>query len=321
MDRRAFLLASMALCARPAAAQPRMARVAVMTAPPLPNALLEAFRRGMSQQGYIEGKNLELILRSAEGRSERFPALAAEIVKLNPAVIVSGGGAPSARAAMRATKSIPIVFPASGDPVAEGLVQSLSRPGGNVTGFSIINSEVSGKRIQLLRDLMPAAKRIAIFQDSVGRAGVDQIWATEESARQSGIQIVVLMPARPEDYESNFIMAKGAGADGVIVLPSSSFNANRQKLIALSAQHALPTVWENRLFAESGGLVSCGPDIADLYRESARLVDKILKGAKPADLPVERASKFELIVNVRTAKSQGIAIPPAFLVRADRIIE
>jgi putative tryptophan/tyrosine transport system substrate-binding protein len=324
MKRRKLVVVLAGLCATPLVrAQPRarLPRVALMTSPPLPNSFAEAFRRGMRELGYVEGQNVEFDLRSAEGRPERFPSLAADIVKASPSVIVSGGGTPSARAAMRATKSIPIVFPASGDPVAEGLVQSLARPGGNVTGFSILAPETSGKRVQLIRDLLPAVKRIAILQDPVLRAGYDQVGATEESARTLGIQILTLSPGKPEDYESNYEIARNAGADALIVLPSSSFNANRQRLVALSEKHRLLTVWEHRQFAQAGGLISYGPDITELYRATARYVDRILKGAKPADLPVERASKFELVINLKTARKQGIAIPQAVLIRADQVIE
>jgi putative tryptophan/tyrosine transport system substrate-binding protein len=302
------------------AQQGRKPRVALLTAPPLPNPLAEAFRRGMRELGYVEGENVEFDFRSVQGRPERFPNLALEVVKGNPDVIISGGGTPSARAAMRATKSIPIVFPASGDPVAEGLVQSLARPGGNVTGFSILAPEISGKRVQLIKDLLPRAKLIAILQDPVLRAGYDQIGATEEAARQIGIQILTLSPAKPEDYESNYGIAKNAGADALLVLPSSSFNANRQRLVVLSEKHRLPTVWEHREFVRTGGLVSYGPDITQLYRAAARYADKILKGAKPADLPVERASKFELVVNLKTAKALGLAIPEAVMLRADEVV-
>ena len=322
MRRRKLIIALAAMGATPwVAAQRRTKpRVALLTAPPLPNPLAEAFRRGMRELGYSEGENVEFDFRSVQGRPERFPNLAVEIVKGNPDVIVSGCGTPSARAAMRATKSIPIVFPASGDPVAEGLVQSLARPGGNVTGFSILAPEVSGKRVQLVKDFLPRAKLIAILQDPVLRAGYDQIGATEEAARQIGMQILTLSPAKPEDYESNYGIAKNAGADALLVLPSSSFNANRLRLVALSEKHRLPTVWEHREFVRTGGLVSYGPDITDLYRAAARYVDKILKGAKPADLPVERASKFELVVNMKTAKALGLTIPESVMLRADDVV-
>jgi putative ABC transport system substrate-binding protein len=324
MRRRTALFALAGLVTAPvlrAQQRAKVPRVAVLTAPPLPNPMTEAFRRGMRELGYSEGQTLELDLRSANGRPERFPALAAEAVKANPDVILAGGGTPSARAAMRATKSIPIVFPASGDPVAEGLVRSLARPGGNVTGFSIVAPEISGKRVQLIRDLLPGVKLIAILQDPVLRAGYDQVGATEEAARELGIRILTLSPAKPEDYETNYAIAKSAGADALVVLPSSAFNANRTQLVALSAKHRLPTVWEHRQFVESGGLASYGPDIIELYRSAARYVDRILKGAKPADLPVERAAKFDLVVNLRTAKSQGLTVPQSVLVRADHVIQ
>ena len=323
MDRRRVLLGLTALGAAPLvlAQRPKLPRVAVFTSPPLPNSLVDAFKRGMQEMGYVEGRNVEYLFYSAEGRAERFPRIAAEAVKSAPDVILSGGGAPSARAAMRATTSIPIVVPASSDPVGEGLVQSLARPGGNVTGFSILAPEVSGKRVQLVRELVPGAKRTVILQDPVLRGGIDQMSATEEAARALGMQTMVLSPAKPEEYETNYTIAKSASADALIALPSSNFSANRQRLIALSAKHGLPSIWEQRLFAESGGLVSYGADIVDLYRASARYVDKLLKGAKPTDLPVERASKFELVLNLRTAKAQGVVVPQAVLIRADKVIE
>jgi len=324
MERKTVVrLGLVALCAAPLAAnsQAKLPRVAVMSSPSVPNLLTEAFKRGMREQGYNEGENIEFSFHSAQGRPERFPALAVEVIKTKPDVIVSGGGTPSARAAMRGTKSIPIVFPASGDPVGEGLVQSLGHPGWNATGFSINNPEISGKRVQLVRELLPRAKRIAIFQDPVLRAGVDQIGATEEAARQLGMQVLLLAPAKPEEYESNYAIARSAGADALIVLPSSSFNANRKALLALSAKHSMATIWEHRQFTQEGGLLSYGPDITDLYRASARYVDRILKGAKPAELPVERASKFELVINIKTAKAQGVTIPSAVRVLADRVIE
>ncbi len=324
MKRRKLVLALAGMCAAPlvhAQQRAKLSRVAVMSAPPLPNPLTDAFRRGMLELGYAEGESVAFDFRSAEGRPERFPSIAADIVKTNPDVILSGGGAPSVRAAMRATKSIPIVFPASGDPVGEGLVQSLSRPGGNVTGFSILSPEISGKRVQLVKDLMPGVRRIAIFQDPVLRSGIDQISASEEAARSIGVQVMVLSPAGPEDYESNYAVAMNAGAEALIVLPSSSFNANRQQLVALSARHRMLTIWENRLFAEAGGLVSYGADIPGLYRAAARQVDRILKGAKPSDMPVERASKIDLVINLKAAKALGISIPPAFLVQADHVIQ
>jgi len=322
MRRRTVVLALAAAATGLVRGQPaRKPRIAVLSAPPLPNPMTEAFRRGMRELGYVEGQSVEIDVRSVNGRPERFPALAAEVVKSHPDVIVAGGGTPSVTAAMSATRSIPIVFPASGDPVAEGLVRSLAQPGGNVTGLSILAPEVSGKRVQLIKDLLPRVKLIAILQDPVLRAGYDQIGATEQAARELGVQILTLSPAKPEEYDSNYAIAKNAGADALIVLPSSAFNANRERLVAMSEKHRLPTVWEHRLFTQSGGLVSYGPDIPELYRASGRYVDRILKGAKPAELPVERASKFDLVVNLRTAKSQGVNVPQSVLVRADHVIQ
>ena len=323
MHRRSFLaaVAALGLSGNATAQRAKMARVGLMLAPPIPNPLMQAFQQAMRELGYVEGKNLLLDARSAEGRSERFPAMAADLVRLDPDVIVAGGGVPSVRAAMKATSTIPIVFPSSNDPVGEGLVKSLTRPGGNVTGHSNLGFEISAKRVQLLKEMLPRLRRVALFQDPTMRTGIDQVGAARRAADSLGIELLPLDPKGPEEYAEAFAAAKQRGAEALIVLPSSSFSAHRRRLIELAAEHKLPTVWEHRLFTDAGGVVSYGPDFTDLYRGAARYVDKILKGAKPTDLPVEQVTKLELVINLKAAKAQGIGIPGTLLVRADRVIQ
>jgi putative tryptophan/tyrosine transport system substrate-binding protein len=292
----------------------------VIIVPAIPNALMRAFEEGMRERGYVPGVSVDIIYRSAEGKPDRFSALAAEVVKLQPKVIVSGGGAPSARAAMKATSTIPIVFPAAGDPVGEGLVQSLTRPGGNVTGLPVLTTELAGKRLQLLRELLPKLRQVVVLQDVKMRAQFDQIGATRKAAAELGIGIEIISTNSADDYAGAFTAAKKLRAEAIIVLPSSSYNANRRTLIALASQHRIAVLWEHRLFTESGGLFSYGPDFAEMYRSAARYVDRILKGGHPGEMPVEQASKLELVLNARTATALGITVAPALLARADQVI-
>jgi putative ABC transport system substrate-binding protein len=304
-------------------AQPvgRMPRIGLIVVPPLPNPMARAFERGLQELGYLPGRNIDIELRSLEGRLERLPAIASELARLQPDVIVAGGGAPSARAVMNTTATIPIVFPASGDPVGEGLIKSLARPGGNVTGLSILSVELSAKRVQLLRDLVSRLSHLAVLQDHSMRTTLDQVSATEKAAAALGMKLEVLSVESAEQYEAAFQAASKAGAEALIVLPSSLFNANRRRLIDLAEKYRLPTLWEHRLFTESGGLVSYGTDIPDLYRRAAGYVDRILKGAKPAEMPVERATKLEFVINLKTAKALGIVASPTLLARADDVIQ
>jgi len=322
MHRRSFLVAMATLAAaRQALSQPARPRIGVIVIPLLPNPMTQALERGLRELGYAPGRNIDIDYRSVEGRPERLPADARELVQLHPDVIVAGGGAPAVKAALNATSTIPIVFPASGDPVGEGLVNSLARPGGNATGLSILSIELSAKRLQLLRELLPSLRSVAILQDLAMRTTMDQVSATQEAGAKLAMRLHVLSVESPEHYEAAFEAAKKAGAEALIVLPSSAFNASRRQLIRLAAQHRLPTLWEHKLFTESGGLLSYGTDIPDLYRRAAVYVDRILKGAKPADMPVERATKVELVINAKTAKTLGITVAPTLLARADEVIQ
>jgi len=327
MQRRSFVLGGLAtLCAaRLAAGQERRktARIGVMLAGPIEGPFTQAFRQGLRELGYVEGQNIHIEYRSADGSPDRFPSIAAELVRLPVDLIVSGGGGGSARAAMQATRTIPIVFPAAADPVLEGVVETLARPGGNVTGLSIISSEINAKRMQVLKELLPNVRRLALLADPKmgSKAEGAAITATQGAARQLGLQLEVLRVSSPAEFAGAFDAARRARVEALIVSASSTYNAHRLQLVELAARHRLVTVWEHRQFPLAGGLLSYGPDIADLYRSAARFVDRILKGAKPADLPVEQATKLELVINLKTAHALGIASPAPLLVRADLVLQ
>lgn len=325
MNRRRFVLGGVWALAVPTSlvAQQQTSElplVGVILAPALPNRFMETLRTGLRELGYVEGRSIRIEWRSAEGRPERFPVLARELALLRPAVIVAGGGSPAVRAAMDATSNIPIVFPASGDPVGDGLVKSLARPGGNVTGTSILTDEMNAKRVELLTVLHPGVRRAALLVDPQMRSSYDQLSAAKEAAKILGIELEILRPAGTAEYAGAFAEAKKR-AEVLIVLPSSSFNANRRQLIALADRHRLITMWEHREFTSDGGLVSYGPDFGEMYRITARKVARILQGGKPSDLPVEQATKLELVINLRTAKAQAVKVPQALLLRADQVIE
>jgi len=327
MRRRLFVLGGLATlgAARLTAAQERRKapRIGVMLAVPIEGPFTQAFRQGLRELGYLEGQNIHVEYRSAEGSPDRFASIAAEMVRLQVDLIVAGGGGGSARAAMQATRTIPIVFPAAADPVLEGLVQSLPHPGGNVTGLSIISSDINAKRLQVLKELLPKLQRVALLADPKMGSKVEEaaIAASQAAARALGLQLEVLRASSPDGFAGAFDSARNARAEALIVAASSTFNAHRSQLLELATRHRMVTVWEHRQFPLAGGLLSYGPDIADLYRSAARFVDKILKGAKPADLPVEQATKLELVINLKTAKALGITIPQTLLVRADLVIE
>jgi putative ABC transport system substrate-binding protein len=320
MQRRRFILGGLAVLGMPqmAAAQQRgkIPRVGVILAHPMPNSFTEGFQRGMRELGYVAGQNVQVDYRSAEGSPERFPALAAELIRLQPDVIVAGGG--SVTAVKNVSSTVPIVFPAQPDPVAMGLVKSLARPGGNATGISMLESDISAKRLELLRELLPKVQRVAVLRDP--RIPSQQADAIQAAARTLGIE-VRLLSARPEEFEAAFEAARKARSEALIVLPSASFSAQRQRLVDLAAQNRMVTMYEYDGFPLAGGLISYGANFPEMYRTAARYVDKILKGAKPADLPVEQATKFELVINVSTARSLGLIIPASLLVRADKVIE
>jgi putative tryptophan/tyrosine transport system substrate-binding protein len=329
MNRRTFLCgltlgtlaAPLAASAQQAAKVPRIGYLAgnMATAPHLP----EAFRQGLRDLGYVEGRNVVIEYRDAEGKLERLHALAAELVALKVDVILAGG-TPQALAAKQATKTIPIVFGAVADPVTDGLVTSLARPGGNITGLSLRAPELVGKRLELLTQAVPGVSRAAaLWQPGtyVERTEQDILKEAEVAARALGLRLQVVEARGPEDFDRAFSDMTRARAGALTVLPSTMFFIERRRLVDLAAKNRLPAVYISREFVMPGGLMSYGPNVDDLFRHAATYVDKILKGAKPADLPVEQPTKFELVINMKTAKALGLTIPPSVLARADRIIE
>ncbi len=283
----------------------------------------EAFLRGLRDLGYIEGRNLVIEYRDAEGKPERFPALAAELVALNVDVIVAGGGTLGALAAMQATKTLPIVF-LVGDPVADGLVTSLARPGGNATGLSFISTELTGKLMEMLKQAVPEVSRVALLlkPDAAPERTMQGFRKEADvAARALGVHLQILEARGPEDFDRAFSDLSEARVGALAVLVTGAFISARQRLVDLAAKHRLPTVFSFRDFVDAGGLMSYGPDQPDMFRRAATYADQILKGAKPADLPVQQPTKFELVINLKTAKALGLAIPHAMLMRADEVIE
>jgi putative ABC transport system substrate-binding protein len=331
VDRRRFLLTLVAgVLATPRAveAQPadRIARVGFLVTSRASGdpRVRAAFLQGLRDLGYVEGRNLLIELRDADGKTERFPALAAELAALKVEVIVTAGGSLAALAAKRATTTIPVVFTAVGDPVGEGLVASLARPGGNVTGLAVVSPELLSKSLELLKQAVPGVTRIAVLvkPDAMPEHALkERLAAAEVTARALGVRLHVVEARGPEDLDRAFADMTEAHAHGLSVLGTPMFQVERRRLVSLAAKNRLPAVYSFKDFAEAGGLMSYGPDLADLARRAASYVDKILKGVKPADLPVEQPTKFELVINLKTAKALGLTIPPSVLARADQVIE
>ncbi len=282
-------------------------------------ANVAAFRQGLKELGYVEGQDVTVVSRYADGQFERLPALVKELIEAKPDVIVVAGPQAS-RAVKQATDTLPVVMAVISDPVAEGLVQSLARPGGNLTGIAFQNTELAAKRLELLKRVIPRATRIAALSDSTfGRsAGLPELRA---AARSLGLALHTVEVRGPADFEAAFRSARNARAEGLVVLASPLLSAHRTALIAHAAKSRLPATYEVRTFVDDGGLMSYGPNFQDMYRRSATYVDKILKGARPADLPVEQASRFDLVVNLKTAKALGLTIPSSVLQQADQVIE
>jgi putative tryptophan/tyrosine transport system substrate-binding protein len=277
-----------------------------------------AFAQRLRELGWIDGRSVAITLRWAEGRNGRFPEIAAEFVALKVSVIVTGGGA--VPAVKQATSTIPIVFSLANDPVGSGYVASLARPGGNVTGLSGQSTDLIGKRVELLREIMPALRRLAIIGDSSNRSVRLEVDEVQRTARTLGIEITAFEIGRAEDIAPTFEKLKGkTEALYLTTTPLLTTNRNQLNMLALGAR--LPTMYGNRDTLEVGGLMSYGPDIPALWRRSADYVDKILRGAKPADIPVEQPTKFSLVVNLTTAKMLGLEMPPTLLARADEVIE
>jgi putative ABC transport system substrate-binding protein len=290
------------------------------TSPALNAANLAAFQQELRELGYVERQHYAIEYRSADGRLERFPDLAAELVRLKVDLIVTRGTT-GALAAKNATRTIPIVMATSGDPVAAGLVASLARPGGNVTGLSSINAELVGKRLGLLKEAIPGIARIAVVLNLSNPTLVTQRKQIEVAARSLGFQTQFLDVRKPEDLGRAFDTAVKQRADAVHVGLDFLAQSNLGRIVDLAAKHRLPTIYSTRDFVDAGGLMAYGVSRLEMYRHAATYVDKILKGAKPADLPVEQPNKFELVINLKTAKALGLTISPSLLQRADQVIE
>ena len=285
--------------------------------------LTEAFRQGLRDLGYVEGRNVVIEIRDAEGKYERLPALAAELVALKVDVILVGS-TPTALAAKQATKTLPIVFVSVADPVASGLVTSLARPGGNTTGLATLIPELVGKCLEQLKQAVPGVGRVAVLWQpgALGeRTEKDILKEAEIAAGALGLQLQVVEARGPADFDRAFSDMTRARAGALTVLPTPMFVSERRRLVDLAAKNRLPAVYVWREFVDAGGLMAYGPNLADLWRRAATYVDKILKGAKPADLPVEQPTKFELVLNLKTAKALGLTIPPSLLQRADELIQ
>ena len=284
----------------------------------------EAFLQGLRDLGYIEGRNVMIEYRDAAGKPERFPALAAELVALKVDVIVTAAGTPAAMAAKQATSTIPIVFTAAADPVTSGLVASLARPGGNVTGLSNVTLELTSKWLEVLTQAVPGVSRVAVLWEPGSmpeRTQKDIRREADVAARMLGVRLQVVEVGGPADFDQAFSDMTRERAGGVIVMGSTMIIDERRRLVDLAAKHRLPALYTWRWFVDAGGLMAYGPNVADIFRRTASYVDKILKGAIPADLPVEQPTKFDLVINLKTAKALGLTIPPSLLARADQVIE
>jgi putative ABC transport system substrate-binding protein len=308
--------------AQQAAKAPRIGYLAGnLAASPQPH---EAFRQGLRDLGYVEGRNVVIEYRNAEGKLERFPALAAELVALKVDVIFAGGGTRSALAAKQATRTVPIVFAAVADPVTSGLVTSLARPGGNVTGLSLLAPELVGKCLEQLKKAVPGVSRVAVLREpgALGeRTEKDILKEAEVAARALGLRLQFVEARGPADFDRAFSDMTRARAGALTVLPSTMFIGERRRLVDLAAKNRLPAVYFIREFVDAGGLMAYGANFADVFRRAATYVDKILKGTKPGDLPVEQPTKFELVINLKAAKTLGLTIPQSMLARADHIVE
>jgi len=329
MERRTFMaMLTGGIVASPLAAEAqqaaKIARIGYLTGNLAANPHVpEAFRQGLRDLGYVEGRNVVIEYRDAEGKYDRLPALAAELVALKVDVILAGG-TPQALAAKQATRTLPIVFAVAADPVTSGLVTSLARPGGNVTGLSILSPELVGKGLERLKEAVPGVSRVAVLWQpaAVGeRTERAMLKEAEVAARTLGMRPQFIEARGPADFDGAFSDMTRGRAGALTVLPSAMFNTERRRLVDLAAKNRLPAVYPWREFVDAGGLMSYGPDLADMFRRAATYVDKILKGAKPADLPVEQPTKFELVINLKTAKALGLTIPQSLLQRADEVIQ
>jgi putative ABC transport system substrate-binding protein len=327
MDRRAFLAGATALLAAPlgAGAQQarRLPRIGVLFAstPAATSHLLDGLRQGLREHGYVEGQDIVLERRYGQVGVERMSDVAAELVRIKVEVIVAATD-PATAAVKQQTETIPIVMANSTDPVGTGFVASLARPGGNITGLSALSPELSGKRLGLLRDVVHGLTRVAIIWNPDVRGAVFDYKETEAAARLLRLQLQSVEVSRADDVDRALSAVTSQRAEALIVqTPNPVLFANRSQIVSFAQRNRLPSMYGQKEFADAGGLITYGPNTADLWRRAATYVDKILKGAKPGELPVAQPTKFELVINLKTAKALGLTIPPSLLLRADQVIE
>ena len=313
-----LLVAPLAARAQPAGKVPRVGFLLGFS--PGPSREVDAFQRGLRELGYIEGQNIAIDYRYARGQVERLPELAAELVRLNPDVIVAPY-TPPALAAKRATSMIPIVFAGVADAVGAGLITNLGRPGGNITGLTSTGAELGGKRLELLKQVISKASRVAVLYNPADQSNVLVLKQLQESAPNLGLTLQPFAVREPDHFEGAFSAMARERTHAMFGVPGVLTDRHKEALVGLAAKHRLPTMWGLRQFVEAGGLMSYAVNFYDQIRQTAVYVDKILKGAKPGDLPVEQPTKFELVINLKTAKTLGLTIPPSLLLRADQVIE
>ena len=310
------------LAAPLAAAQQRgeVSRIGILSAALAPSTpLFTAFREGLRELGWAEGQNIAIEFRWAEGRPERLPVLAAELIGLRTAVILTDSTA-AALAAKHATRTVPIIMATVADPVGSGLVASLAHPSGNVTGLSLLASGLSAKRLELLKAVVPRLSRVAVLLNEANPGSVVSLNDTESAARTLGLELYPLKVRGPEEFEHAFAAAAREGANGLIQLSDAMLFQHRATIVRLAAKNRLPAMYEVKGFTEAGGLIAYGPSIPAQYKRAAYYVDRILKGANPADLPVEQPMKLELVINLRAAENLGLRIPPSLLLQVDEVI-
>jgi putative ABC transport system substrate-binding protein len=317
-----LLVAPLAAAAQPSAPVHRIGALSGLGTTSGRDPFVEAFLEGMRALGYVEGQHLVIEYRGVAGQFERLPALAAELVQLKPDVIVTQG-TPAALAAKDATTTIPIVMVGVGDPVGSGLVASLARPGGNITGLSVLSPDLVGKQLEFLKDVLPTVSRVAVLWNPANPAHALMVREADVAAQRLGVQLHRVETRGPEAFDRAFAVMTRAHAGALLVLPDAIFFEHRRRLAELAATSRLPTMYNMpniRAFVEAGGLISYAASPQDGWRRGATHVDKILKGAKPADLPVEQPTTFELVINLKTAQALGLTIPPSVLFQADEVI-